>query len=386
MPAVMQDYKGDGGSWNALIARLPGSHLLQTWEWARVKSTHGWRPMPVVWVPVSGDAEARAPLAAAMILRRSIGRTPVASRASILYVPKGPLLDWGDAPLSQTVLEDLERLARRQRAIFVKLDPDVIVGSGRLMDEATVDRPEAAKLISNLRFRGWRLSESQIQFKNTMVMDLTKGESQLLAAMKPKTRYNIRLASRKGVQVRLGSGEDLETMYRMYAETSQRDRFTIRNREYYIQLWETFLRNPAARDQPSATMLLAEVQGQAVAGLIVFFFARTAYYIYGMSRALHRDMMPNHLLQWEAIRHAKERGCERYDLWGAPDVQDEADSMWGVYRFKDGLGARLVRTLGAWDYAPNQLWYEAYTRVMPWILSVMRWRGKAQTRGDLQIA
>jgi lipid II:glycine glycyltransferase (peptidoglycan interpeptide bridge formation enzyme) len=102
-----------------------------------------------------------------------------------------------------------------------------------------------------------------------------------------------------------------------------------------------------------------------------------------MSRAVHREKMPNYQLQWEAMHLAQAHGVQQYDLWGAPDVFDESDSMWGVFRFKDGLGAEVVRTLGAWDYTPRPLLYALYTQVLPKILSMMRRRGKERTRQEV---
>jgi lipid II:glycine glycyltransferase (peptidoglycan interpeptide bridge formation enzyme) len=129
--------------------------------------------------------------------------------------------------------------------------------------------------------------------------------------------------------------------------------------------------------------LIAEVEGEVVAAIFVFFFGKRAYYIYGMSRESHREKMPAYLLQWEAMKRAKEAGCRVYDLWGAPDEFNESDSMWGVYRFKEGLGGRVVRTLGAWDYAPNSLWYRMYSEIIPRVLDVMRSRGKEKTKQQL---
>jgi lipid II:glycine glycyltransferase (peptidoglycan interpeptide bridge formation enzyme) len=93
--------------------------------------------------------------------------------------------------------------------------------------------------------------------------------------------------------------------------------------------------------------------------------------------------MPTYLLQWEAMKRARAKGCNVYDLWGAPDVFDESDSMWGVYRFKEGLGGKVVRTLGAWDFAPNPVWYKLYSEIIPRVLDVMRSRGKTKTRQSL---
>lgn len=139
-----------------------------------------------------------------------------------------------------------------------------------------------------------------------------------------------------------------------------------------------------ASSQPSAVPLIAEVAGEPVAAIFLFMFAGRAYYVYGMSRDAHREKMPTYLLQWEAMKRAKAFGCASYDLWGAPDEFDESDSMWGVYRFKEGLGGDVIRTLGAWDYAPNTLLYRLYTEVMPRVLDVMRSRGREKTRQGLE--
>jgi lipid II:glycine glycyltransferase (peptidoglycan interpeptide bridge formation enzyme) len=142
---------------------------------------------------------------------------------------------------------------------------------------------------------------------------------------------------------------------------------------------ETFQRS----NVPTCEPLIAEVDGRPVAAILVFYFAGRAYYVYGMSRSAHREKMPAYLLQWEAMKRARAKGCTKYDLWGAPEVFDETDSMWGVYRFKEGLGGQVVRTLGAWDYAPSALWYKMYSDVMPRLLDVMRSRGKAKTKQSL---
>jgi lipid II:glycine glycyltransferase (peptidoglycan interpeptide bridge formation enzyme) len=154
----------------------------------------------------------------------------------------------------------------------------------------------------------------------------------------------------------------------MYAETAQRDNFIIRPIDYYRDAWGSFVQSGLA--QP----LLAEVEGETVAGLILFRFADRAWYMYGMSRNAHREKMPNYLLQWEAMRWAKTQGCTVYDLWGAPDELNEADSMWGVYKFKEGLGATFAPHVGAYDFVVSRLGYWLYTTAMPRVLNLMRRR------------
>jgi lipid II:glycine glycyltransferase (peptidoglycan interpeptide bridge formation enzyme) len=187
------------------------------------------------------------------------------------------------------------------------------------------------------------------------------------------------------VTVRAGTTDDLPVLYKMYAETSVRDGFVIRDEDYYMMVWKTFMveSNPSLVARPAAIPLIAEVDREPVAAIFVFMFAGRAYYVYGMSRSVHREKMPTYLLQWEAMKRAKAAGCSIYDLWGAPEVFDESDSMWGVYRFKEGLGGKVARTLGAYDFAPNKLWYSLYSDIMPRVLDVMRSRGKEKTRQTL---
>jgi lipid II:glycine glycyltransferase (peptidoglycan interpeptide bridge formation enzyme) len=372
-------------TWNSIISKLPNPHFLQTYEWGQVKAKYGWTPLYALW-----DADGKwkvesdpnllstfhSPVAAALILKRQIIRNGFAARLSILYAPKGPLLDWTNESLRTRVLDDLQSYARKQGAIFLKMDPDVVLGRGVPDGEDDISDDSGQVVMSELKHRGWRYSSDQIQFKNTVLIDLTPSEDELLANMKQKTRYNVRLAGRKGVSVRIGTLDDLPMLYKMYAETSLRDGFVIRDVGYYKTVWTLFMNS----DEPTCEPLIAEVNGEPVAAIFVFYFAERAYYVYGMSRSVHREKMPTYLLQWEAMKRAKARGCAVYDLWGAPEVFDESDSMWGVYRFKEGLGGQVVRTLGAYDFAPNPFWYKMYSEIIPRVLDVMRSRGRSKTK------
>jgi len=375
--------------WNSIVSRLPNPHFLQTYEWGRVKAKYGWSPLYAVWTddgkysilkdtdPWSLDTERC--IAAALILKRQILRNGFAARLSILYAPKGPLLDWTNESLRSRVLNDLQTFAKKEGAIFLKIDPDVVLGTGIPASEEDVIDNGGQAVMSELKRRGWQYSSDQIQFKNTVLIDLTPSEEELLARMKQKTRYNIRLAEKKGVNLRVCTSNDLTMLYKMYAETSVRDGFVIREEGYYQMVWNLFMNS----SEPSCEPLIAEIDSEPVAAIFVFYFAGRAYYVYGMSRDTHREKMPTYLLQWEAVKRAKAKGCNVYDLWGAPEVFNESDSMWGVYRFKEGLGGKVVRTLGAWDYAPNPLWYKMYSEIIPRLLDVMRSRGKARTSQNL---
>jgi lipid II:glycine glycyltransferase (peptidoglycan interpeptide bridge formation enzyme) len=376
--------------WNEIIAKLPDPHFLQTYEWGQVKAKYGWVPYYAVWTAdgkftVSQTTENWSLdtgdiVAAALILKRTALR-----RFSIFYAPKGPLMDWTNESLRKRVLDDLQSFAKKQGAIFLKLDPDVVLGRGVPASVDEVIENSGQVVMSDLRRRGWVESSDQIQFRNTVMVDLSASEEDILMRMKQKTRYNVRLAEKKDVTVRVGSADDLPMLYKMYAETSVRDGFVIRDEEYYMTVWKTFLSQDSITNYqlPIAVLLIAEVDNEPVAAIFLFIFAGCGYYVYGMSRDKHREKMPTYLLQWAAMKYAKAHGCLTYDLWGAPDVFDESDSMWGVYRFKEGLGGEVVRTLGAYDFAPSKFWYSMYADVMPRVLNFMRSRGKEKTKQGL---
>jgi lipid II:glycine glycyltransferase (peptidoglycan interpeptide bridge formation enzyme) len=186
--------------------------------------------------------------------------------------------------------------------------------------------------------------------------------------MKSKTRYNVRLAGRKGITVRPGDEADLPAFYRLMETTAERDRFAIHSQAYYEAAHRLFV--PCGQGR----LLLAEYKGQLLAGLVVLIpgpgSGGTACYMYGASSDEHRNLMPTYLLQWEAMCWARQQGCRTYDLWGVPDEDEEtlesqflerSDGLWGVYRFKRGFGGRLVRTVGAWDLVYAPLRYRLYT-------------------------
>ena len=197
--------------------------------------------------------------------------------------------------------------------------------------------------------------------------------------MKQKTRYNIRLAERKGVTIRKGTMADAPALSEMYMETALRNGFAVREREYYERVWQIL------SEAGMLTFLVADVDSKPVAGLVLFHFAGRAYYFYGMSTEQHREYMPTYLLQWKAIQTSRELGCSIYDLWGAPDDFTESDKMWGVFRFKEGLGGQVQRTIGAWDYPARGWVYKLYTTIMPRILAVMRALGKRRTEQESSI-
>jgi len=349
-------------AWEQALGKLPNPHPLQSWTWGAFKSRWGWQALSSLMTIAESSWE---PLAAAMILKRPLPRTPFC----ILYVPRGPILNYNDRDLRQQVLAQLEKIARRERAIFIKIDPEVVQAWGE-DEEALRPSPIGGPFVKELQQRGWRFSNDQIQFRNTVELPLELDEEDLLAAMHSKTRYNIRLAARKGITVRSGGPADFALIGEMYRETAARDGFAIRPLDYYLDIWNAFYKNGMA--QP----LLAEFEGQAIAAVVLVRYGRRVIYMYGASTDQERQRMPNHLLQWEAIRWAKAQGAAVYDFWGAPDHFDETDRMWGVWRFKKGFNGQVVRHIGAWDYPTRPVLYWLYTVAMPKYLNFLRTKNK----------
>ncbi len=308
-----------------------------------------------------------------MVLTQVIKFKGIHTPFRVMYLPRGPLLDWRDKNLVTEILDDLKAEAREKRAVWLKIDPEAVIGFGPGGMPAADDDRSSPWLPEMLRQSQWVYSSSQVQFKNSVWIDLRKPLDELFAALKQKTRYNIRLAEKRGVKVREGTAADFEQLYQLYAVTSQRDGFLIRPREYYLQLWENY------HAAELLTPLIAEFDGQLIAGLMLFHQFQRSWYLHGMSGIAYREHMPNHLLQWEAIKRAQSLGCLRYDMWGAPDTFDDTDRMWGVYKFKEGFSGEVVRAIGAWDYAPSPTLYKLFEKA----LSVFRFLSRRRAGNKL---
>ncbi len=345
----------DRQRWNDALRSLPYAHILQTWEWGEFKRvTTGWQPLRLAFSR-GGVVVAQASLGV-----RRVGPLQV------MYVPKGPALAYDDADLCAGVLDHLQRQARR--AIWLKIDPDVIAATGLPGEPDDTPNATGQAVEAQLKAHGWRFSGDQVQFRNTIVIDLRQDEDALLAAMSQNTRRKVRTAEKKGVTVRAATTADLGTLYDLYRQTGARDHFLIRPPAYYELAWRSFM------EAGLAHALIAEYEGRPIAHVILFHFGRTCWYFYGASANEERERMPNYLLQWEAMRWAKGQGYTRYDMWGAPNTFDERDSMWGVYEFKRGFRGDVTRHIGAWDYAPYPPLYSIYTELWPRLREWLRGR------------
>lgn len=309
--------------WNEFQMEFENPHILQTRYWGELKANFGWDNVRV------GSKEAGA-----QILFRKL---PL--NHSLAYIPKGPIGDnWKE------ILPEIEEICRKRKAVFLKIEMD-------LWDEEADD-------LSDL---GFIRANHEIQPRRTIVINISGTEEEILAQMKQKTRYNIRLAGKKGVIVY--RSKDISEFSDLMDVTGQRDQFGVHTSEYYQKAYDLF--NPDGLCE----LFIAKFEGRPIAGLIAFVSGKRAWYFYGASSNEHRNLMPTYLVQWEAIRWAKSKGCLEYDLWGVPDMNQKEleenfmnrnDGLWGVYRFKRGFGGDVRRTAPSWDKVFKPLLYKLY--------------------------
>jgi peptidoglycan pentaglycine glycine transferase (the first glycine) len=314
--------------WNTFLQDHPDAHILQSGEWGELKSAFGWDAVRVV----------EEDLGAQILFRRlPLGLT-------FAYIPKGPL-GFSSQKTGKRFWAEVDALCRKKHAVFLKMERD------GWENEASTDVQPAHFLPS----------PQHIQPRSTLVVDLQGSEEAVFNCMKPKTRYNIRLAGRKEVVVQ--PSQDIDAFYRVMDVTSQREAFHVHSLEYYRRAYALFY------PKGMCELFSANFQDQTIATMMVFAFGKSAYYFYGASADMERNRKPTYPLQWEAIRWAHARGCSAYDMWGIPDEatdidddQAEArdDGLWGVYRFKRGFGGSIKRARPALDRVYNPLLYKLY--------------------------
>jgi len=319
--------------WDAFLHEHPHGHLLQSWRWGDLKEATGWQPVRLaLW-----DQDEQRIVAGAQVLRYTAPHIPL-RLGHLAYVPKGPVLDWTRPELCDAFFTQLHRWLRTHGALALRIEPPLGVGT-----------PEEKLARPYLDAPGAR-AVHPVQPLRTIVVDLQADEDELRARMKDKTRYNIGLATRRGVTIRVAQTlDDARNWYALLQVTGERDRFGVHTQDYYLRAWELL------QEQAYGRLFLAEHEGDLLAGIFVSVFAHEGIYLYGASSNERRNLMPNYLLQWEAMRWARSRGARQYDLWGIPDTDDADEAMAGVYRFKRGWGGRVVHFIGGIEYVYRPL-------------------------------
>lgn len=323
----------DREQWDGFVSTHSCGHFLQSWGWGELKASSGWYPLRLaLW-----DEQQEQVAAAAQVLLRAPLRQ-LRRLGNLAYIPRGPVLDWSQVnedsqALWQVFFDLLHPYLRKQGALALRVE---------LPQELDSDMGWLAR--THLQRLGFQPTPA-IQPARTILLDLAPDEDILLAQMKEKWRYNIRLAGRKGVTVRAAqTREDVQAWYQLLQVTGERDHFGFHVFDYYWRAFQLFV----SRNQ--ACLLLAEYEGHLLAGIFIGCVAGQAMYLYGASGNQQRQLMPNYLLQWAAIRWAKSLGARVYDFWGIPATDDPTEAMAGVYRFKSGWGGRTALFAGNHEF------------------------------------
>lgn len=325
--------------------------LLQSEFWASFKAEFGWSSLRLRMASGGGSRSLLV-----LIRRLAAGR-------SFAYVPHGPEGDLAQAE-GAFFLAELSELLRPllpRHCAFVRYDPPWFVAEPRRGEEGGLGPSEVEALRPGVG-GALRRAAADVQPPDTVLVDLRPGEEELLSGMKPKWRYNVRLAQKKGVSVESGGLEAVPEFYELYRATSMRDRIALHPERYYSRLFSLAAERRAAGlpGAPDLRLWTARHEGKALAAIVTAFRGGRAVYLYGASSDEGRNLMPAYALQWAAMRAAKAAGCVEYDLFGIPPAEDPSHPMAGLYRFKTGFGGRVVHRPGSWDYPLRRAEYAAF--------------------------
>jgi len=353
---------------NKFIAENSSESFLQAWEWGefnRVLGRKVWRigivDNDLLNKNKPENTKYQIPntkydlLAVALIIKYDL---PFGQ--SYLYCPRGPIISqkFIKSKVVDFLFSEIKKIAKEEKAMFLKVDPPVF------------------PLLKGARgiFKTFKKSSSEIQPKNTLILDLTKSEEELLKEMKPKTRYNIRLAERKGVKIintkyQIPNTKYFSNFWELVEETSKRDKFASHNKDYYWKMLESCCGRERKFSFPlTAKLYLAEYKNTTIAANVVLSFGDFCVYLHGASSNEHRNVMAPYLLQWRQLLDAKKTGCKAYDFWGIEESQKSVKSKvckvksdWsGITRFKKGFGGEERNYIGAYDLVFNWKKYYLY--------------------------
>ncbi len=328
----------------------PKGHFLQSPEWAKVKSD--WKNEIVVVYDENGKIKGSMSL----LIRKIFGVT------SMMYSPRGPVCDIHDKDTFKELVEEAKKVGKANHAFVFVVDPDV-----------PSEDEEFKKIAKEI---GFKIKEDAKDFAQMIqpryVFRLNvkdKTEEELMASFHEKWRYNIRLASRKGVTVVEGGKEDLKTFHNLMLTTGVRDNFLIRPLEYFEKMYDALAPN-------HMKVLLAMYNGEAIAAVIPIIYGTTVWYLYGASSNEHRNVMPNYLLQWEQIKLALNNHADIYDFRGVSGHVDETHPQYGIYKFKKGFNGDFVEFVGELSIVMNPFMNFVYNKIGKKIRAFMINRNK----------
>ncbi len=304
------------------------SHIIQSWEWGEFRKKNG-----LDLVRLGHFEGNRLTLA----YQLTFHKVPVLKK-TIGYLPKGPMV-------SAKMIESIFDLGKRKNAAFIKLEPNVIIGNQK-SDVGNQMKKIDERLV---------VAKKALFTKYNFLLDLTQSQDKIMTSMHPKTRYNIGVAQKKGVEVYESTKDsDFEIYLKLYFDTTHRQKYFGHTPAYHKLLWKTLV--PAGM----ARLLIAKYQGKPLVAWMLFIFGDTLYYPYGGSSTEHKDVMASNLVAFEAITLGKKLGLKTFDMWGAlgPEAS-HFDPWYGFHRFKAGYGPKLVEYLGTYDLVITPLLYNS---------------------------
>lgn len=322
----------------------PKGHFMQSKMWGDVK--RDWKREVLTVKDKSGEIKG-----AMSILIRKLPVLPY----KMMYSPRGPVCDIKDVSVLKELTQKVAELAKKERAYIFKIDPDVEV--------------EDQKFIADMQAIGYKRKHSKnfegIQPNFVFRLDVeNKTEEEVMAGFHSKTRYNIRVAIKNGVEISLGSQNDLKEFTDIMVETGVRDGFVIRSIEYFERMYDVMGDN--------IRLYIARLNGKMIAGTIAIYYGDKVWYLYGASSNDSRNAMPNYLLQWEMIKWAIEKKCRVYDFRGVSGEIDESNPLYGLYRFKKGYGGKLTEFVGELEVIYNPLIAFLIDRLLPAFIEIRR--------------
>lgn len=251
---------------------------------------------------------------------------------NLMYASRGPVCDIHDKAVLEQLTEGAKELAKKYNAFVFRMEPDV-----------KKDDEEFRKIVEEI---GYKVKDDAKDFKDEIQprfvfkLDIKgKTEEEILKNCHQKTRYNIRLATKKGVEIKEGTREDFAAFHKIMIETGERDGFIVRSQEYFEKMYDELA-------PKHMKLLMAYHDGNPISGIILIKYGKTTWYLYGASSNSHRNLMPNYLLQWTGIQEAIQNGHDVYDFRGVSGVVDENHPQYGLYRFKKGFGAEFIEFIG----------------------------------------
>lgn len=334
------EYKDSPSQWNKfVIDNSSPASFLQSFEWGEFNRDVLGREI-IRWAVVDEHGQIQAVIQA---IKRflSLGQYFYYCPRGIVYSRQSKV-SW--AQIFKLIIAKVK--SKRGHAIFVRvnLPYDFVDYKDSFLSRIGFIKP---KILSHLKEPG-----------KTLVLDLEQSPEDLLKKMHPKTRYNIRLAERKGVKIKViehdPKYQHIDIFYQLMEETAERDRIKIYSKAYYQDMFKYFS-NP--QQEFHVKQYQAEFEGQVLSSIMLVYFGDTVTYLHGASANQGRNLMPNHLIQWQAICDAKKAGFKLYDFWGI----SERNPLWaGITRFKKGFDGKIISYLGTWDLVLHRTWYQVF--------------------------